>query len=88
MHKTWSHSGASTLALVFLAGCYDHALDLVHEISLREITVEFLHELDRFIQIMESPIFSCEYHFQFSSKTFFGREEEHQKIVITGDFGD
>ena len=47
------------IALVFLAGCYHHALDLVQELSRHEITIEFLFELDRFIQIMESPIFSC-----------------------------
>lgn len=58
LYKTWSHSQAPIVALVFLAGCYNHALDLVRVISEQEITIEFLLELDRFVQILESGIFS------------------------------
>ena len=61
LYKTWSHSQAPIISLVFLAGCYSHALDLVHEISKQESTIEFLLELDRFIQILESPMFACKY---------------------------
>ena len=59
LYKTWSHSQAPIIALVFLAGCYNHALDLVRVISEQEVTIEFLLELDRFVQILESGIFSC-----------------------------
>jgi len=58
LYKTWSHSQAPIISLVFLAGCYSHALDLVHEISKQEMTIEFLLELDRFIQLLESPMFA------------------------------
>jgi len=58
LYKSWAHSEAAILALVFYAGCYSHGLKLVQEISKHEMTVDFLVGIDRFIQIMESPIFS------------------------------
>lgn len=61
LYKTWSHSQVATVGLVFLSGCYIHVLDLVKVISEQEVTMEFLLELDRFIQILESPIFSCKF---------------------------
>ena len=59
LYKTWAHSSIALVALVFLAGCYHHAYELVQEIGQHEITLEFLLELDRFVQLMESPVFSC-----------------------------
>ena len=61
LYKSWAHSEPAILALVFYAGCYSHGLKLVQEISKHEMTVDFLMGIDRFIQIMESPIFSCKF---------------------------
>lgn len=58
LYKTWAHSEPALLALVFLSGCYNHALTIIKEISKHEITVELLMEVDRFVQIIESPVFS------------------------------
>ena len=63
LYKSWAHSEPAILALVFYAGCYSHGLKLVQEISKHEMTVDFLMGIDRFIQIMESPIFSCKFIF-------------------------
>ena len=70
LYKTWSHTQAPIIALVFLAGCYTHALDLVHEISKHEVTIDFLLELDRFIQTLESPMFACKYTYYCSRSRF------------------
>ena len=69
LYKTWSHSQAPTIALVFLAGCYNHALDLVRLISEQEITLDFLLELDRLVQILESGIFSCKFFGNYGKYT-------------------
>ena len=61
LYKTWSHCQASILALVLFAGCYRHAVDIVHAISKQTITMEFMLELDKILQIMESPMFTCKY---------------------------
>ena len=65
LYKSWAHSEPAILALVFYAGCYSHGLKLVQEISKHEMTVDFLMGIDRFIQIMESPIFSCKFFLTF-----------------------
>lgn len=62
----------ATLALCLLAGCYGHAGDLVRLIGeqvgpggrlvqsspAQEVTVEMLTEMDRLVQLVESPIFT------------------------------
>ena len=35
--------------------------DLVRVISDQEVTLEMLTELDRLVQLIESPIFTCKY---------------------------
>ena len=61
LYMVWAHSEPALVALVFLAGCYNHALQLVETISNQETSVDFLVEMDRLVQIIESPIFACKY---------------------------
>jgi len=58
LYRTWSHSPIATIALCLLTGCYRHAGDLVRVISDQEVTLEMLTELDRLVQLIESPIFT------------------------------
>lgn len=58
LYQTWCHSQVATLALCLLSGCYGHAGDLVRLIGEQEVTVEMLTELDRLVQLLESPIFT------------------------------
>lgn len=37
-----------------------------------EITVDFLNEIDKLIQLIESPIFACEYDLSDEYKNFKG----------------
>ena len=48
----------ATLALCILAGCYSHAGDIIVAIGDQEVTVDMLTELDRLVQLLESPIFT------------------------------
>ena len=61
LYMTWCHSQIASVALCLLTGCYKHAADLVVVISEQEVTLEMLTELDRLVQLIESPIFTCEY---------------------------
>merc|ERR1712223_1653188 len=58
LYRTWSHNPIATIALCLLTGCYRHAGDLVRVISDQEVTLEMLTELDRLVQLIESPIFT------------------------------
>eukprot|EP00090_Calanus_glacialis_P024131 TRINITY_DN37461_c0_g1_i1.p1 TRINITY_DN37461_c0_g1~~TRINITY_DN37461_c0_g1_i1.p1 ORF type:complete len:694 (-),score=252.55 TRINITY_DN37461_c0_g1_i1:136-2217(-) len=58
LYQTWCHSQIATVALCLLAGCYGHAGDLIRLIGEQEVTVEMLTELDRLVQLLESPIFT------------------------------
>merc|ERR1711874_826382 len=58
LYQTWCHSQIATVALCLLSGCYAHAGDLIRIIGDQEVTVEMLTELDRLVQLLESPIFT------------------------------
>ena len=46
------------MALCLLSGCYSHASDLVRQVGDQEVTVDMLTQLDRLVQLIESPIFT------------------------------
>lgn len=58
LYKCWSHSAVATLALCYLTQNYTHACSLLPVFGNLEITVEFLNEIDKLIQLIESPIFA------------------------------
>ncbi|EGG21518.1 hypothetical protein DFA_01404 [Cavenderia fasciculata] len=57
LYKSWSHSPASLFSLCMLCQVYEHSCDLLLKFSEIEITVNFLMELDRLVQLLESPRF-------------------------------
>ena len=63
----------ASVALCLLTGCYKHAADLVVIISEQEVTLEMLAELDRLVQLIESPIFTCKY--------IYSKLENYQALV-------
>ena len=58
LYRAWCHTPVATFALCLLAQVYDHACDLLSKFSELEVTVGFLVEVDRLIQLLESPIFT------------------------------
>eukprot|EP00053_Salpingoeca_punica_P015814 m.146505 g.146505 ORF g.146505 m.146505 type:complete len:687 (+) comp16809_c0_seq1:187-2247(+) len=58
LYRPWCHSPISTFALCLLTQCYDHACDLLQKFAELEVTVGFLVEIDKLIQLLESPVFT------------------------------
>ena len=58
LYKSWCHNPASTFSLCLVAQAYDHAYDLVCKFAEMELTVNFLVEVDKLVQLIESPIFT------------------------------
>jgi vacuole morphology and inheritance protein 14 len=58
LYKTWCYNPAATFSLCLIAEVYHHAYDLVCAFASLEITVNFLIEMDKLVQLVESPIFT------------------------------
>lgn len=58
LYKSWCHNPVSTVALCFLTQNYRHASQLLGIFGDLEVTVEFLVEIDKLVQLIESPIFT------------------------------
>lgn len=58
LYRSWSHNSVSTLALCLYARAYEHAAGLVAQFSTLEVTVSMLLEIDRLVQLLESPIYT------------------------------
>ncbi|CAF2317046.1 unnamed protein product [Rotaria sp. Silwood2] len=58
LYKTWCHNPIALVALCFLSQNYDHACTLVQLFAEIEVTVDFLIEIDKLVQLLESPIFT------------------------------
>ena len=53
----WCHNPVATFSLCLLAQAYDVAFALVKKFSELEVTVGFLMQIDKLVQLLESPIF-------------------------------
>ncbi len=58
LYRSWCHNPVATVALCLLTQNYEHASNLVQRFSNIEITASLLIEIDRLVQLIESPIFS------------------------------
>jgi len=58
LYKSWCHNPVATVALCYLTQNYRHACDLLTMFGDLEVTVEFLTEIDKLVQLLESPIFT------------------------------
>jgi len=59
LYKSWSHSAGAALSLCFLAQAYDHASDLIGVFRDVRMGIETLVQIDRLVQILETPVFTC-----------------------------
>mmetsp|Transcript_10429 Transcript_10429/g.26235 ORF Transcript_10429/g.26235 Transcript_10429/m.26235 type:complete len:725 (-) Transcript_10429:67-2241(-) len=57
LYRSWCHNCAATFSLCLLAQEYEHACALIHQFAELEITVSFLVQIDKLVQLIESPIF-------------------------------
>ena len=58
LFKCWSHNPISVLLLCFISQAYEQSALLVQELSKVEVTVDFLVEVDKLVQLLECPIFT------------------------------
>ncbi|CAH0589970.1 unnamed protein product [Chrysodeixis includens] len=58
LYPCWCHSPVSLLALCLLTHNYAHCNHLISSFGDLEITVDFLTEVDKLVQLIESPIFA------------------------------
>ncbi|KAJ8717525.1 hypothetical protein PYW08_005924 [Mythimna loreyi] len=58
LYSCWCHSPVSLLSLCMLTHNYKHCNKLIASFGDLEITVDFLTEVDKLVQLIESPIFA------------------------------
>jgi len=57
MYGCWCHNPVATLALCLLARAYDLAASLVTQFAKVDVSVGFLMQVDKLVQLLESPVF-------------------------------
>lgn len=57
LFRCWCHSPVATFSLCLLARAYSIAFALVQKFSEMEVTVGFLMQIEKLIQLLESPVF-------------------------------
>ncbi|GFS70456.1 protein VAC14 homolog [Nephila pilipes] len=58
LYRSWCHSPVAIVSLCLLTQTYKHACDLLQTFGDIEVTVDFLTEIDKLVQLIESPIFT------------------------------
>ncbi|XP_056381392.1 protein VAC14 homolog isoform X1 [Hyla sarda] len=58
LYRSWCHSPVATVSLCFLTQNYRHAYHLIQKFGDLEVTVDFLTEVDKLVQLIECPIFT------------------------------
>jgi vacuole morphology and inheritance protein 14 len=57
LYRCWCHNPVATLTLCLLAQTYELASAVAFQLADLEVTVGFLMQLDKLVQLIESPIF-------------------------------
>ncbi|KAF5097758.1 hypothetical protein D0Z00_002277 [Geotrichum galactomycetum] len=58
LFKSWCHNSSAALSLCLLSQAYEHAFLLLQTIVEFEITVPLLIQIDKLVQLLESPVFT------------------------------
>lgn len=56
LYPAWAHNPVALLSVCLLAQAHEHAAELVLKFGTLEMTVPFLVQIDRLVQLLESPI--------------------------------
>eukprot|EP01125_Pyxidicula_operculata_P004646 TRINITY_DN1747_c0_g1_i1.p1 TRINITY_DN1747_c0_g1~~TRINITY_DN1747_c0_g1_i1.p1 ORF type:complete len:1009 (+),score=224.85 TRINITY_DN1747_c0_g1_i1:1091-4117(+) len=57
LYRSWCHNEAAVFSLCLLTQVYEHASHLIFKFADFEMTVNTLIEIDKLVQLLESPIF-------------------------------
>ncbi|RPA80756.1 ARM repeat-containing protein [Ascobolus immersus RN42] len=58
MFRAWCHNAVATFSLCLLAQAYEQAYNLLHIFADLDITVNLLIQIDKLVQLLESPVFT------------------------------
>eukprot|EP00301_Raphidiophrys_heterophryoidea_P021682 c6035_g1_i1.p1 GENE.c6035_g1_i1~~c6035_g1_i1.p1 ORF type:complete len:653 (+),score=210.75 c6035_g1_i1:40-1959(+) len=58
LYTSWCHNAIATLSLCLLAQAYDLAAELIVVLSEMRIDMDMLLQIDKLIQLLESPVFT------------------------------
>lgn len=59
LYRSWCHNAVAAFSLCLLAQVYEHASNLLSILGDLEITVAMLIQIDKLVQLLESPIFTA-----------------------------
>lgn len=57
LYRSWAHNAVATFSLCLLAQAYEHASNLLHVFAELEVSVQVLVQIDKLVQLLESPVF-------------------------------
>jgi vacuole morphology and inheritance protein 14 len=57
LFKCWTHNPVATFSLCLLSQAYDLSACLIHKFAEVDVSVGFLMQIDKLVQLLESPIF-------------------------------
>ncbi|KAI7864973.1 vacuolar protein 14 C-terminal Fig4p binding-domain-containing protein [Spinellus fusiger] len=58
LYKSWCHNAVATFSLCLLAQAYGHGANLLQVFAELEMTVNTLIQIDKLVQLLESPVFT------------------------------
>ncbi|KAM7484705.1 hypothetical protein LguiA_000714 [Lonicera macranthoides] len=58
LYASWCHSPMAIISLCLLAQAYQHVSSVIQSLVEEDINVKFLVELDKLVQLLETPIFA------------------------------
>ncbi|KAF5358988.1 hypothetical protein D9758_004832 [Tetrapyrgos nigripes] len=58
LYRSWCHNAVAVFSLCLLAQAYEHASNLLYIFADLEITVPILVQIDKLVQLIESPVFT------------------------------
>ncbi|KAJ4479209.1 vacuolar protein 14 C-terminal Fig4p binding-domain-containing protein [Lentinula aciculospora] len=58
LYRSWCHNAMAVFSLCLLAQAYEHASNLLYIFADLEITVPMLVQIDKLVQLIESPVFT------------------------------
>ncbi|OAL62956.1 vacuole morphology and inheritance protein [Trichophyton rubrum] len=59
LFRSWCHNSVATFSLCLLAQAYEQAYNLLQIFAELEMTVNMLIQIDKLVQLLESPVFTC-----------------------------
>ncbi|KAI0340907.1 ARM repeat-containing protein [Trametopsis cervina] len=58
LYRSWCHNAVAVFSLCLLAQAYEHASNLLYIFADLEVTVQLLVQIDKLVQLIESPVFT------------------------------